>query len=210
MSPPIGLNLMAVPHGIYSSHRPPVTDSGIVDLPSHNLRGHQICFLPLRGHFNHPLTAGSTGSLLGPNPAHTGRDNRDIPVPLVVPHADIGENDTDPVEIVSQHRTIGSRVGPSEQSVEYTPSATTTQFRVAAVDVPDTLTNIIRTGPRSRLRSISTDDVVPSVVLEVPDGARKQPSGNKIKEARRDDQEVLQGGSVTTPGGAVSLVSHIG
>lgn len=64
--------------------------------------------------------------------------------------------------------------------------------------MPDTLANIVRTGSRTRFGGVTTDDVVPGVVLEVPDGTGEETSGDEVKEASRDDQEILQRGGVTT------------
>ena len=64
--------------------------------------------------------------------------------------------------------------------------------------MPDTLADIVGTSSRTRFGRITTDDIVPGVVLEVPDCTREETSGDEVEEAGRDDQEVLQGGSVTT------------
>lgn len=160
-----------------------------IDLPGDNLRWHHINLLAL---LNHALTAGPAGSLLRADSAHAGREERNVAVTLIVPHANIGSDDTDPIEIVTQHRSIGSRVGPAEKGVEDTPSTTATEFGVAAVDMPDTLADIVGTGSRTRFGGITTDDIVPGVVLEVPDGTGEETSGDEVEEAGRDDQEVLQ------------------
>lgn len=166
-----------------------------IDLPGNNLRWHPINLLAL---LNHALTAGPAGSLLRADSAHAGREERNVAVTFIVPHANISSDDTDPVEVVTQHGSIGGRVGPAEKGVEDTPSTTATQFGVAAVDVPDTLADIVGTSSRTRFGRITTDDIIPGVVLEVPDCTGEETSGDEVEEAGRDDQEVLQGGSVTT------------
>lgn len=66
------------------------------------------------------------------------------------------------------------------------------RLKIAYVDVPDTLTNIIRTGSGSKFRGIGSNGLVPLVLLQKPYGSREETGGNEIKEAGGDDQKELE------------------
>jgi len=66
-------------------------------------------------------------------------------------------------------RTIGGRVCPSEDGIE---------LGVAAIDV----TFIVRSWSRTRLRSVTTNDLIPSIDLEVSICLGEQSSSNQVQE----------------------------
>ncbi|KAB8437403.1 hypothetical protein FH972_025081 [Carpinus fangiana] len=115
---------------------------------------------------------------------------------LVVGHEEEANNDGDPVHVVANDGTVGGAVGPAEEGVEDAPSASTVQHGIAAVDVPYGLANIVAAGARTRLGGISTSQLVPSVLLQIPDASAKETGGNEVEEAGGDDQEDLEGGNV--------------
>lgn len=67
-------------------------------------------------------------------PRHVARN-------LIVSHYNKPNDDTKPVQVVRDHGTIGSTIGPSEDSVENTPATTTIQFRIAILYMLSTTTN---------------------------------------------------------------------
>lgn len=118
---------------------------------------------------------------------------------LVVPHSDEADDDEDPVHVVRDNATISSRVLPPKDSVEDTPATAPVHLRVAAVDVPDALGDIVGPGTRPGLGGVAAYDLAPFVVLEIPDGLGKQAGGDEVEETSGDDKEDLHGCRVTTP-----------
>lgn len=53
---------------------------------------------------------------------------------LIVPHCKECENDDDPVEVVCKDRPISSRILPTEQGIEDTPSTTAVQVGTTALN----------------------------------------------------------------------------
>lgn len=53
-------------------------------------------------------------------------------------------NHSQPVQVIGDDRTVCGAVGPSQDGVEDAPAATAVQFGIAAVDMPDTLSDVIR------------------------------------------------------------------
>lgn len=105
-------------------------------------------------------------------------------------------NDEDPVDVVRNDGAVGGRVLPSEKGVENFP--TVVSLWVAAVDVPDTLLNVVGTGARTILGDITTGLLREDVHLEVPNGTGEETSGNEVEEASRGDEENLDRENVTT------------
>ena len=89
---------------------------------------------------------------------------------LAVPHAGKDDDDAKPVQVVREDRAIGGRVLPAEDGVEDPPAATAVQLRVAAVDVPDALVDVVGAWAGAYLARIAADGLTPRVVFKVPDG----------------------------------------
>jgi len=66
------------------------------------------------------------------------------------------------------------------------------------VDMPYTLPDIVRAWPRPDLCGITTNDLIPSIDFESPDSFREEAGGDKVEEARRDDEEVLERRNIAT------------
>jgi hypothetical protein len=96
---------------------------------------------------------------------------RKTPILLLEPHHSKANHNKNPVEVVRQDRTISRRVRPAEQRIEDPPTTSSIDLRRTAVDVPDTLSNIVRSRTGSCLAGVASDGVVPGVVLEEPDCA---------------------------------------
>jgi len=90
---------------------------------------------------------------------------------LLEPHCSKTDHDHNPVQVVRKHRTIRRRICPAKQGVEDTPTTASIDLRRAAVDMPDTLADVVGSWPGACLAGVASDDVVPSVVLEEPDRA---------------------------------------
>jgi hypothetical protein len=73
------------------------------------------------------------------------------------------------------------------------------RLEIAYIDVPDTLVDIIRTSSSSKFRSITSDDRIPLVCLQIPYGSGEETGSNEIEEASGDDQKELELGRGTTP-----------
>lgn len=110
---------------------------------------------------------------------------------LAPPQADEQQHDEDPVDVVGDDGAVGGRVLPAKQGVEDLP--TVVSLWVAAVDVPDRLTNVVGAGARAVLGDVAAGLLGEDVHLEVPDGAREQAGGNEIEEAGGGDEEDLDG-----------------
>lgn len=76
--------------------------------------------------------------------------------------------------------------------------------RVTYVDVPNALIDIIRASTGAELGSLTTNVLVPLLVLKVPDGAGEETGGDEVQEAGGGDEEELELGGGTTPSGVVS------
>jgi hypothetical protein len=59
------------------------------------------------------------------------------------------------------------------------------------VDMPDTLTNIIRSGTSASLSSIASYGLIPVLSLEIPDCLGKQACSDEVEKARRNHKEEL-------------------
>ena len=117
---------------------------------------------------------------------------------LEVAHEDEGDDDEDPVEVVGEDGADGGGVGPAQEGVEDAPAAAAVELRVAAVDVPDALADVVGAGARADLGGVTADDMVPGVDLKVPDGLGEETGGYEVEEAGGDDEEELQGRGVAS------------
>jgi hypothetical protein len=111
---------------------------------------------------------------------------------LLVAHDEEANDDRDPVDVVRDNGTVCCRVLPSEDCVEDTPSSTTIEFRVAEVDVPDALSDVVGSCTGSSLSSITSGYVVPVLGFKVPDGSGEETGGDEVEETGGDDEEVLE------------------
>lgn len=86
-------------------------------------------------------------------------------------HGKKAQDHQQPVEVVRDDGAVSGRVSPSEKRVEHAPSAVAAvaavEQWVAAVDMPDTLTDVVGAWSRSDLSRINTGDLVPFIRLEV-------------------------------------------
>lgn len=108
---------------------------------------------------------------------------------LLVHHEKKDHHDHNPVTIVRDDGTISGRVLPTKNGIEN--HITVLGFRVATVDVPDTLSNLIRARTITFFRNVTTSPSVKLVRLEVPNSTREQGCTNKIDEAGRSNEENL-------------------
>lgn len=113
-------------------------------------------------------------------------------------HDGKADDDYKPVDVIRDHRAVGCRVCPTEDGIKDTPARAAVQFRVAAVDVPNTLANIVRAWAGARLRCITANDLIPFVVFKIPDCLGEKTCGNQVQEAGRNDQKDLQGSTIAT------------
>ena len=100
---------------------------------------------------------------------------------FLVPHQYKPEDHRQPIEIIREDRAIGSRIGPAQDGIEYSPSTTTTLQRAAAIHMPYTLPDVVRSRASSHLFGFTTYFVIPSVVLQVPHPASAEPCGNQVE-----------------------------
>jgi len=63
---------------------------------------------------------------------------------------------------------------------------------VSYIDMPNTLSNIVRASARTTLCSVTTGNLIPCVRFEIPHPFRKQACGHKVEEASRHDKEDLK------------------
>ena len=68
------------------------------------------------------------------------------------------------------------------------------------VDVPDGLVRVVRAGADADLGGVTTDDVVPLLLLEGPDGTGEEAGGDQIEQAGGCDEEELQFRGRAAPG----------
>lgn len=92
-----------------------------------------------------------------------------MPAGLLESHTNEDSNDDNPIEVVRQNRAVGCRILPAEDGVGNSPSTTTIQLGITAVDVPNALTDVVGAWSRSCFGSVTADYETPFVVLEVPD-----------------------------------------
>ncbi len=118
---------------------------------------------------------------------------------LLIPHNQKADNDSNPVHIIRDDRAISSRVLPAQDGIEDTPSTTTVETRVAIVNVPHALVDIIRAGSRTNFGCVAADGVVPVLGLEVPDCAREETGCYEIEDAGGNDEEELEFGGGAAP-----------
>lgn len=64
--------------------------------------------------------------------------------------------------------------------------------------MPDALSDVIRSRTGTCLGSITTNYVVPSIVLQIPDASGEEAGSNQVEDASGDDQEDLEGGLVSS------------
>lgn len=100
------------------------------------------------------------------------------------------DNDSQPVDVVGDDGTVSGGVLPSQQGVEDIP--TVICFRVTAVDVPDTLVDVVGTRAGTVFGSVTTSLLVETVGLQVPDTSGEQTCSNQIKDGSGDTKENLQ------------------
>lgn len=60
------------------------------------------------------------------------------------------------------------------------------------INVPNTFSNIITSGPSARLCCAFASNVFPSILLEVPDTLGEEAGSDEVEKACRDDKENLQ------------------
>lgn len=125
-------------------------------------------------------------------------------LPLLKSHQREGNHDRNPVEVISQHAPVRRTVRPAKDRIENAPSAASIELRVAAIDMPDALPNVVRTGTRADFRGVAADESVPGVILEVPDGFAEEACGDEVEEARADCEEDLEPGGVAA---AIKIIS---
>jgi hypothetical protein len=70
---------------------------------------------------------------------------------------------------------------------------------VTYIDMPYALIDIIRSRSRTNLISITTNDLIPSLRLQVPYSPRQEPGGNNIDNQCRDNEENLQFSRCASP-----------
>lgn len=118
---------------------------------------------------------------------------------LLISHDEEANDDCNPIHIVRDDGAVCRRVLPSEYCIEDTPSTTAIKFRVAEIDMPDALPDVVGSCAGASLGSIASGYVVPVLGFEIPDGSREESSSDKVEEAGRDDEEILKLGRSTTP-----------
>lgn len=64
--------------------------------------------------------------------------------------------------------------------------------------MPHRFSDIIRARTSPHFFSFTANGLVPGVLLEIPDPARKEACGDEVEEAGRDDEEYLEGCLVAT------------
>lgn len=57
--------------------------------------------------------------------------------------------------------------------------------------MPDALVDVVGSRTASELRSIATNEAVPLLGFEVPDGAREETRADQVKQTGGNDEEVL-------------------
>lgn len=123
-----------------------------------------------------------------------------VTVSLHVSHGAEADNHDQPINVVRDNRSDCRRVLPTKNGIENTPATTTVELSVAAVDVPDTLVDVVRTRARANFCCITSDDVVPGVNFEGPDGFAEESGGDEIQETSGDDEEDLERCCVSSSG----------
>ena len=119
--------------------------------------------------------------------------------------------DEDPVNAVRNNRAYRSRILPSQNSVEYSPSSIRFVFRIATVDMPGVsiiltdsrclpyrFPNVIRSRPTPKFGCVAANDFCPLVCFEQPDATREQSSTDQIQKTTRSDDEVFDFHQCTT------------
>lgn len=117
---------------------------------------------------------------------------------LLESQQDEADDDREPEEVVADDTAVGGTVLPTKQRIENTPAAATVQLGVTAVDMPDTLSNVVRPRARAVLGCITTGGLVPGVRLEEPDASGEEAGRHKVKEASAHNEEDLQRSHGTT------------
>ena len=124
---------------------------------------------------------------------------------LLIPHRAKRRDDHDPVHVIRNHRAIRGGIRPAKDRVEDPPAATAVEFRVAVVDVPDRGADVVGARAGAYLGGVAADDVVPVLLLEVPDGFAEEARGDEVEEAGGDYEEDLEFGGGAAPVAFVSM-----
>lgn len=75
---------------------------------------------------------------------------------LLVPHQHKPQDHREPIEIIREDGTIGSGIGPAQDGIKYPPSTTAALQWTAAVHMPYTLADVVRSRPSTRLCRVTT------------------------------------------------------
>lgn len=108
---------------------------------------------------------------------------------FLVHHQEENHDDSKPVDVVRKDRTVCSGVLPSQKGIENVP--TVVGFRIAAVDVPYRLADIVSSWTTAVFRSITTSLLIIDVGLKKPDTSREKTSRNEVQDTSGDNQENL-------------------
>lgn len=119
-----------------------------------------------------------------------------MPLCLFEPQENEEDNHDNPEDIVSDDTAVSGTVLPAKQGVEDTPATTTVQLRIAAVDMPDAVADIVGAWTGSVLGSVAASRLVPGVGFQEPDALGEETRGHQVQETGADDEEHLQGGHV--------------
>lgn len=65
--------------------------------------------------------------------------------------------------------------------------------------MPNALVDVIGARTSASFGSITTNQLIPLLLLKRPDSTRKEASSNEIEQAGRNDEENLQFGAGTAP-----------
>lgn len=150
------------------------------------------------------LAAGGGGGLNSSSPLLFGDqlqercEHSQVAVALIVSHANEVQNSGKPINVVGDDGAVGGRVLPAKNGVKDTPATTAIHFRVATINVPHALGDIVRTSTRSGFAGITTGDLTPLIIFDVPAGFGEEAGSDEVEETGRYDQENLDGSSVAT------------
>lgn len=70
--------------------------------------------------------------------------------------------------------------------------------------MPNTPANVVGARPGAQLCGVTADNLVPLVLLKVPDTLGEEASSNEVQEAGRNDEEELNGCGFGAPEWGVS------
>ena len=100
---------------------------------------------------------------------------------FLVSHQHKPEDHCQPIEIIREDRPIGSGIGPAQDGVEYAPSTTAALQGTAAIHMPYTFPDVVRSRASPHLFGFTTYFVIPSVVFQVPHPASAESCGNQVE-----------------------------